>query len=435
MFFKAQTIEQPISYTYPYKNNRISIEITVNVTIYPFFYFTKELIYVLKIVYPKCCGLDVHKTILIVTIAKTDNKNITTYETRELTSINSSILSLKQWLLDNNCKDPCMESTGKYWIPVFNLLEDSINIFLIHPKYVKAIKGKKVDKKDSKWITNLFKHDLIQASFIPPTDIRVLRDICRYRYKLVNIITSEKNRVQNCMTVSNIGIDKILTDCFGKSSTNIMKCLIENKNSEIDNEKVKSLLNKGLKKKSPQIIESIISSSINDDQLFKLDVIYKYLDNLNVFIAAIEDELSNRAKKNKAFVDLTCELPGIDTFSAIWRIGEIRTNMDVFQDAKHLTSWAGLTPTNNESAGKKHSTKISNAGCYIKPILIQCALCAIKVASNTYYYNKYISIKNRRCHKKAIIAIARMMLTAIYYMFKTVEDWNPYDNEDSKKTS
>lgn len=385
----------------------------------------------LKIVYPICCGLDVHKTILMATIAKTDDKNITTYETREFTSINSSILSLKQWLLDNNCKDLCMESTGKYWIPVFNLLEDSINVFLVHPKYVKAIKGKKTDKKDSKWIADLFKHDLIQTSFIPPADIRALRDICRYRYKLVNIRTGEKNRVQNCMTVSNIGIDKILTDCFGKSGTNIMKYLIDNKNGEIDNEKVKSLLNKGLKKKSDLIIESINGSHIEDDQLFKLDVIYKHLDNLNVFIAAIEDELINRVQKYQTFVDLACELPGIDTFSAIWIIAEIGTNMDVFQDAKHLTSWAGLTPTNNESAGKKHSTKISHAGCYIKPHLIQCALCAIKVASNKYYYNKYISIKKRRGHKKAIIAIARMMLTAIYYMFKTGEHWNPYDYEDN----
>ena len=137
----------------------------------------------LKIVYPICCGLDVHKTILMATIAKTDDKNVTTYETREFASINSSMLSLKQWLLDNNCKDLCMEFTGKYWIPVYNLLEDSINVFLFHPKYVKSIKGKKTDKKDSKWIADLFKHDLIQASFIPPADIRALRGICRYRYK------------------------------------------------------------------------------------------------------------------------------------------------------------------------------------------------------------------------------------------------------------
>ena len=173
--------------------------------------------------------MDVHNTILIATIIKTDDKNITTYETREFTSINSNILSLKQWLLDNNCKDLCMESTGKYWIPFFNLLEDSINIFLFHPKYVKAIKDKKTDKKDSKWIADLFKHNLIQASFIPPADIRFLRNIRRYHYKLVNIRTDEKNRVQNCMTVFNIGVDKILTASLGKTSTNIMKYLIEQK--------------------------------------------------------------------------------------------------------------------------------------------------------------------------------------------------------------
>lgn len=170
----------------------------------------------------------------MATITKTDDKNITTYETREFTSINSNILSLKQWLLDNNCKDLCMESTGKYWIPVFNLLEDSINILIFHPKYVKAIKDKKTDKKDSKWIADLFKHNLIQAFFIPPADIRVLRNICRYYYKLVNIRTGEKNRVQNCMTMFNIGVDKILTDSLGKTSTNIMKYLIEQKNDEIE---------------------------------------------------------------------------------------------------------------------------------------------------------------------------------------------------------
>lgn len=209
----------------------------------------------------------------MATITKTDDKNITTYETKEFTSINSNILSLKQWLLDNNYKDLCMESTGKYWIPVFNLLEDFINISLFHPKYVKAIKDKKIDKKDSKWIADLFKHNLIQASFIPPTDIRVLRNICRYHYKLVNIRTGEKNGVQNCMSVFNIGVDKILTDSLGKTSTNIMKYLIEHKTVKLKNEKVKSLLNKGLKKKSNQIIKSIKlynNNSLNFISIFLL---------------------------------------------------------------------------------------------------------------------------------------------------------------------
>lgn len=188
----------------------------------------------MKIVYPICCGLDVHKNILVATIAKTDSKNITTYETKSFSTINSEILKLKQWLIDNNCLNLCMESTGKYWIPVFNLLEDSIKVCLTHPKYVKVIKGKKTDKKDSKWIADLFKHDLVPCSFIPPKDIRELRDICRYCYKLVCNRTSEKNRVQNSMTVSNIGIANIVTDPFGKTATNIMKYLLEHDNEPID---------------------------------------------------------------------------------------------------------------------------------------------------------------------------------------------------------
>lgn len=387
----------------------------------------------MKIVYPICCGLDVHKKILVATIAKTDSLNVTTYETKTFSTINSDILKLKQWLLDNNCLNLCMESTGKYWIPVFNLLEDSIKVCLTHPKYVKAIKGKKTDKKDSKWIADLFKHDLVPCSFIPPKEIRELRDICRYRYKLVCNRTSEKNRIQNSMTVSNIGIANIVSDPFGKSATNIMKYLIEHDNKEIDNDHIKSLLNKGLKKKANEIVDSITGSNISSDQSFKLNLCYTHIDELDAHIDEIESELINRSLKFNYYVEQAMEIPGIQRISAIWIVSEIGTDMEVFKDAKHLVSWAGLSPTNNESANKKYSTKISKAGVYIKPLLVQCALCAIANKKNLYYKNKYDNIKRRRGHKKAIIAIARMMLTAIYYMFLKGESFNPYDIDDIDK--
>lgn len=387
----------------------------------------------MKIVYPICCGLDVHKKILVATIAKTDSKNVTTYETKTFSTINSDILKLKQWLLDNNCLNLCMESTGKYWIPVFNLLEDSIKVCLTHPKYVKAIKGKKTDKKDSKWIADLFKHDLVPCSFIPPKDIRELRDICGYRYKLVCNRTSEKNRVQNSMTVSNIGIANIVTDPFGKTATNVMKYLIEHDNKNIDHDHIKSLLNKGLKKKADEIIDSITGSNISSDQSFKLNICYQHIVELDNYISILEDELIKRSSKYNSFVELAMQIPGIQRISAIWIVSEIGVDMDIFKDAKHLASWAGLCPTNNESANKKYSTKISKAGVYIKPLLVQCALSAIANKKNLYYKNKYDNIKRRRGHKKAIIAIARMMLTAIYYMFLTGESFSPYDINDFDK--
>ena len=246
----------------------------------------------LKIVYKICCGIDVHKTFVVACIASTNDKGVTSYESHRFSTYTSGLKTLLQWLLDRNCKDVCMESTGKYWIPVYNVLEKDCSIVLAHPKYVKAIRGKKTDKKDAQWIADLFKHDLVAGSFMPPADIRQLRDLMRYHFKLTCFKSSEKNRLQNCLTVSN------------------------------------------------------------------------------------------------------------------------------------LCSWAGLTPTNNESAGKKKSVQVSKAGCYIKALLVQCANAVVKSKKHPEIRNRYLRIKKRRGHKKTIIAIARMLLTALYHMLKNGENYN-----------
>ena len=157
----------------------------------------------LKIVYPICCGIDVHKKFVVACIASTD-RGVTSYRSSRFSTFTSGLNKLSEWLLSNSCRHVCMESTGKYWIPVYNILEDISSITLAHPKYVKAIRGKKTDKKDAKWIADLFKHDLVAASFMPPLCIRQLRDLMRYRFKLTNFGSSEKNRMQNCLTVSNM---------------------------------------------------------------------------------------------------------------------------------------------------------------------------------------------------------------------------------------
>jgi len=151
------------------------------------------------IVYPVCCGMDVHKEFLVACIATTDERGHTTHQIKRFSTYTGDLRRLARWLLDNHCCDVCMESSGKYWIPVFNTLEKTCNVCLTHPKYVKAIKGKKTDKKDAKWISELFKCDLVRSSFIPPPDIRQLRDLCRYYMKLTYLCSSEKNRAQNCL--------------------------------------------------------------------------------------------------------------------------------------------------------------------------------------------------------------------------------------------
>lgn len=172
----------------------------------------------LKIVYPVCCEIDVHKTFIYCCIATTDNKGITTYKSNRFSTFTNQLKRCATWLKEKDCKDVCMESTGKYWIPVYNILELSCNIVLTHPKYVKAIKGKKTDKRDAKWIADLFKHDLINGSFIPPADIHQLRNLTRYRNKLTNFIVGEKNRAQNCLTVSNIKLDDLWLDFYLQDS-------------------------------------------------------------------------------------------------------------------------------------------------------------------------------------------------------------------------
>ena len=386
----------------------------------------------MKIVFPVCCGVDIHKDVIVATIAITDNRNITQYVVESFSTINSDLIRFRTWQLSYQCFDVCMESTGKYWIPVFNILEEAnIKVLLTHPKYVRAIKGKKTDKKDSKWIADLFKFDMVRSSFIPPKDIRALRELARYRYKLVCMRSSERNRYQNCMTVSNIGLASVLSDPFGKSASDIMKYVLTS--NVFDEEHCKTLIQKSAKKKTQLILDSIRGSRIESDQRFKMKEARAHMEYLEQAILRTEVELYTRIQPHYHFVShISNQLPGVSELSAALIISEIGTDMSVFESAKHLNSWAGLVPANNESAGKKKSVRISKAGQFLKPILVQCALAAVKSNKEPYFAVKYQKIKKRRGHKKAIIAIARMMLTCIYHMIQTGESFNPSDYEDFK---
>ena len=381
----------------------------------------------MRLVYPICCGLDVHKNVIVATIVTTGKDGVSEYNQKSFSTINSDIQKFHDWLIENNCKYVCMEFTGKYWIPIFNFLEGDIDICLTHPKYVKAIKGKKTDKKDSKWIADLYKFDLVRCSFIPPKDFRQLRELARYRFKLVCMKSSEKNRIQNGMTVSNIGIASILTDPFGKTATDIMSYLLQNTADTIDDKAVRKLIKKGAKAKSDEIIEAIKGYHIETDQYKKLELARAHLDYLDDMISQTEVELYVRIKPYYEFVEYISSLPGITELSATIILAEIGVDMNVFDDAKHLCSWCGLAPANHESAGKKKSVRIAKAGAYLKPMMVQCALAAIKSKKQQYFAIKYGRIKKRRGHKKAIIAIARMMIVCIYHMISEKQPFNPTD--------
>lgn len=379
----------------------------------------------MKIVYPICCGIDVHKSFLVATIVSVTKLRTLTYKKERFSTFNKDLFRLKNWLIENNCYDVCMESTGKYWVPVLNVLEPDLRVVIVNPKWVKTIKGNKDDVKDSKWIGELFCFGLVRSSFIPSKDIRILREYTRYRYKLVNMRASEKNRFQNCFTVCNIALDSVVSDMFGKSASKITNYLLtdEDPNAEY----CATMLHRSLSKKAVAVVESIEGFQLTEDQKFRMRQVLHHKEYLDSAISILDTKLDALTEPYAPIIKLLCTIPGMKRNSAITIISEIGTDMSQFDSSKRLCSWAGLTPGNNQSAGKKKSVKITRAGVYIKPMLVQVAHAAVKCKAQPYYKIKYENILRRRGKKRAIIAIARMILTAIYHMFKTGEVFNPSD--------
>ena len=381
----------------------------------------------MKVVYQTCCGVDVHKSFLVATIIKTTSGVQPSYHKKRFSTFNHSILEFKQWLLDHSCRDVCMESTGKYWVPVFNLLEDDINVTIANPKWVKAVKGNKDDTKDSKWIGDLFRLGLVPGSYIPCKPIRILREFTRYRYKLISCRSSEKNRFQNALTVCNVALDSVVSDIFGKSATSVIDYLLETVHGF--HQPRRNILQTAsfAQEEVRECHESIEGYQMTDAQKYRMRLVHAHMDYITSTLADIDSMIDSLVEPYENAVLLLCTIPGVDRSSAITIISEIGTDMTQFSNSKRLCCWAGLTPGNHESAGKKKSVRITRAGVYLKPALVQVAHAAVKSNKSPYYKAKYERIMKRRGKKRAIIAVARMILTAIYHMLSTGEAWNPTD--------
>lgn len=382
----------------------------------------------MEIVYPRVCGVDVHKSFIVAVICISESVK-PRYLKKRFSTFHNSLVQFRSWLLDNDCQNVCMESTGKYYIPVYNVLEGFIsNIVVANPKWVRAVKGEKDDDKDAKWIADLFKLGIVKGSFIPSKDIRILRELTRYKFKLTNIRSSEKNRYQNALTVGNCKLDMVFTDVFGKSSSNIANLILSDK--EYTEEDILSKVHKSCKASNEDIINAVSGIDLTPVQKARIHVIQKHMDQVNENINEINKLIDIMAKPFEDDINFLCQIPGVKRDSAIVILSEIGNDMEQFKTARRITSWAGLAPTNNQSAGKKKSVKISRAGVYLKPCLVEVAHAAIKDKEHPYYANKFNKISKRRGKKRAYIAIARKILIAIYHMLLTGEVWNPRDLSD-----
>jgi transposase len=291
------------------------------------------------------CGIDVHKNIIVATIRKSNEE----YETRKFTSYTGSLTSLRDWCKSEGVTHIAMESTGIYWKPVFNVLEEDFEIILVNARHVKNVPGHKTDKKDSIWLSKLLLSGLLKGSFIPPKDIRELRDLVRYKKKLVAQVASEKNRIIKILEDANIKLSSVLSNVDGAVGTKIINSLIEGQTDV--NELAKFY--HGKMKVSKGEFKMALEGRITQHHRFMLQLHKDSIAEKERLIARIEAEIDEATKAYQVEIELLETIPGVGKDSAISIISEIGTDMSKFPDEKHLSSWAGMSPGNNESGGKK----------------------------------------------------------------------------------
>ena len=301
--------------------------------------------------------------------------------------------------------------------------KNNIWVTLSHPKYTKPQKGNKTDRKDAKWICDLYMCGMVQSSFIPPADIRQLRDLVRYRFKLTCMITSEKNRAHNCLTVSNFKLDEVFSDIFGKSARSITEQILQHPGETFD---VAPFVDRRCKTPIEEI-QAAVDGAISAEQAVKLRQCLDHIDELERHKTEIEREIFRPSDKYEQALSLIRTVPGFDKnpMTAIQVLSEIGGDMSVFPTAKNLVSWAGCCPRNDQSNQKVKSTRISRAGSYFKPVLVQIANALIKSKKHPEITARYRRIRARRGHKKAIIAICRMLLTAIWHILTDLKPYTP----------
>lgn len=382
----------------------------------------------MRVVHPLCCGIDVHKRVIVCTVARSPEGSLAaSYEQRSFSTRWSDLVECRDWLAGVGCVDVCMESTGKYWAPVFNALEGTCRVVVANPKYTRAIRGKKSDSKDATWIADLFRLGMVVPSYVPPADIRDAREISRYRYKLACMQASERNRYQNCMTVSNSTLANVLTDAFGKTARAVMERVVAGGDPPGEDE-CRRLARGRAKAKAADIADAVAGCSPSETQRLKMRLCSGHVDEIARMMREADAELDRLMEPHSQAVRIVSSVPGFTERSAKVLLAEIGCDMSQFADAKHLCSWAGLSPRSNSSAGKSKSSRIMRAGTYLKPLMVQCALTAsTRCREEDYFAVKYRRIKARRGHKRAVIAVARMMLACIYHMLSTGELFNPSD--------
>ena len=367
----------------------------------------------MQVLYPRCCALDVHKLTVVACLRIVQDNKVTT-EVRTFGTTTASLIGLRDWLAANKCTHVAMEATGVYWKPVWHILSDGeFKLVLANAAHVKNVPGRKTDVSDAEWTSDLLAHGLIRASFVPDTQTQELRALMRTRKQLVREAASHIQRIQKTLEDANIKLDSVISDVMGKSGRAMIEAMIA---GETNPAKLASFADRRLKA-SPSQLCAALRGRVTTQHRFLLRLHLKQIDALEAAIAEIDQQVEGDIAPFRAAVKQLSSTPGVKALAAQVIVSEIGIDMSRFPSDGHLVSWAGLCPRNDESAGKRRSNRLRKGAPWLKTTLVQCAWSAVR-QKDTYLRAQFYHLKARRGPKKAIIAVAASILTAVYHMLK-----------------
>jgi transposase len=368
-------------------------------------------------IFETCCGLDVHRDTIVACIllgyGKSAKKEIKTFSTKTY-----GIKALAVWLNENKVRDVVVESTGIYWKPIFNLMDESFNMVLVNPYHVKNAKGKKTDVKDCEWLCRVFKIGAVKASFVPPKQIRRLRELVRYRSKLVGERSRVKSRIIKTLESANVRLSSVFSDVFGYTSWLIVSKIVQGIRCVIE---LTSYIHERVKT-SREEIQQALESTLEEEDIDVLKRMINQKEYLDKAIDLVEEEIGKHCAPFLNDIERLKTIPGVGKMTAISIISEIGVDMSRFPTHEHLASWTALCPGNSESAGKQRSGRTRRGNPYIKTALLQAAWAASK-AKNTYLQSKYRALAARKGSKKAATAVAHSIVVACFYMLRDKKEY------------
>ena len=366
----------------------------------------------MEIVVACCAGLDVHQASVVACVNRTARDGRSHKEVRTFGTMRDDLIALRAWLQDAGVTLVAMESTGVYWKPVYEALEDACETIVVNAQHIKTVPGRKTDVKDCEWISDLLRHGLIRPGFVPPRDIRALRELNRYRRKLAQAQAGERNRLIKVLETAGIKLAGVASDVFGVSGRAMIRALIEGEDTA---EAIAGLARGRLRGKRAELARAL-DVSLQPHQRFMLRTQLARIEQAEADLEHIDATLRQMIAPYDHYIGLLSSIPGVDWINAVTIIAEIGVDMSAFASPAHLASWAGLCPGNNESAGKKRSGKSRKGNVFLKTALVTAAITGSRRRGGTYLAEKYRRLSARRGKLRAAVAIAHKILVSVWHM-------------------